>query len=273
MRGDPAAWRAPRPALVAGVDVGSVSAEAVLLQAGHVVAQSTLPTGANSRAAGEEVLRRALEQAGARLAEVAMVVATGYGRMAVDAAQKKVTEITCHARGAGHHFPDAATVIDIGGQDSKVIRLDARGAVSDFVMNDRCAAGTGRFLEVMSRALDVPLDRLGELSLRARRAAPVSSMCTVFAESEVVSLVAEGVPVVEIIAGLHAAVAERIWGMAQRLGLAPRVVMSGGVAYNEGVVRALEQRLGAALAVAPQPHMVGALGAALIAADLVGQGK
>lgn len=255
-------------ALVAGIDVGSVSAEAVLLEGGQVVGQSAIGTGASSKAAGERALRLALERAGRQRGEVRCVVATGYGRMAVEGAHKRVTEITCHARGAWQLFAGGGTVIDIGGQDSKVIRLGPCGAVSDFVMNDRCAAGTGRFLEVMARALEVPLEALGALSARASRAAPVSSMCTVFAESEVVSLVAQGVAVEEIVAGLHAAVAERVCGMAQRLGVAPQVVMSGGVAQNAGVVRAIEEKLGCAVAVPPEPQMAGALGAALIAAEV-----
>ncbi len=254
--------------LVAGVDVGSVSGEAVLLAGGQIVAQSTVPTGSSSRLAGERALGLALERAGVRREEVTFLVATGYGRTAIASAQRRVTEITCHARGAWHLFPGVATVIDIGGQDCKAIRVGERGAAADFVMNDRCAAGTGRFLEVMARALEVPLEQLAELSGRAVRVASISSMCTVFAESEVVSLVAEGVAVEEIVAGLHAAVAERVSGMVQRLGLAPPVVMTGGVAYNAGVVRAIERRLGCPVTVPPNPHLVGALGAALIAAEL-----
>jgi len=254
--------------LVAGIDVGSVSGEAVLVANGRVVAHGTVPTGSSSRLAGERALALALAQAGVGAADLGYVVATGYGRAAVAGARRTVTEITCHARGAWHLIPDAATVIDIGGQDSKVIRLGQRGTAADFVMNDRCAAGTGRFLEVMARALEVPLERLGELSQRASRAAPISAMCTVFAESEVVSLVAEGVPVEEIVAGLHGAIAERIFGMVQRLGLATPVVMTGGVAHNAGVVRAIARRLGCEVAVPPGPHLVGALGAALIAADM-----
>ena len=253
--------------LVAGIDVGSVSAEAVLLADGKILAAVALPTGANSRSAGKRVLDLALEQAGIRQEEISFAVATGYGRKVVDSA-RSVTEITCHARGARHMFPDVKTVIDIGGQDSKVIRLDETGAVNDFVMNDRCAAGTGRFLEVMARALEVPLERLGELSQRASRTASISSMCTVFAESEVVSLVAEGMPTEEIVAGLHAAVAERVFGMVQRLGTASPVVMTGGVAHNIGIVWAIERRLGCKVDVAPNPHLVGALGAALIAEEM-----
>ncbi|MHB1413762.1 MAG: acyl-CoA dehydratase activase [Chloroflexota bacterium] len=258
--------------LVAGVDVGSVSGEAVLLRGGQIVGRSTVPTGSSSRNAGKRVLSIALAEAGAEPADVAFLVATGYGRAAIEGAGRTVTEISCHARGAWHLFAEVGTVIDIGGQDSKVIRVGKGGLAADFVMNDRCAAGTGRFLEVMARALEVPLERLADLSRRAERVASISSMCTVFAESEVVSLVAEGVAVEEIVAGLHAAVAERVFGMVQRLGLVPPVVMSGGVAHNAGVVRAIERRLGCEVAVAADPHMVGALGAALIAADLARDG-
>ncbi len=254
--------------VVAGIDVGSVSAEAVLMAGGRILAQVVTATGANSRVAGDRVLEMALREAGVTREQVRFIVATGYGRKALEKASRSVTEITCHARGAHYLFPEVATVIDIGGQDSKVIRVDRSGAAVDFVMNDRCAAGTGRFLEVMARALDVPLERLGETSGRAHRPAAISSTCTVFAESEVVSLVAEGVPVEEIVAGLHAAVAERIHGMVQRLGLAEPAVMSGGVAHNSGVVRAISKRLGCSLKVAPEPHLVGALGAALVASEM-----
>jgi len=251
--------------LVAGVDVGSVSAEAVIMQNGQVRATSIVPTGASSRRAGERALEVALGQAALGLADLAYIVATGYGRAVLNFAHRQVTEITCHARGAHHLFPDVGTVIDIGGQDSKVIRVDAKGAGSDFVMNEKCAAGTGRFLEVMARALEVEVTDLQELAHRAARPARISSMCTVFAESEVVSLVAEDVPMEEIVAGLHAAIAERVSVMVHRVGVAPRVVMTGGVAKNGGVVRALEQRLGCVITVAPEPEMVGALGAALLA--------
>jgi (R)-2-hydroxyacyl-CoA dehydratese activating ATPase len=256
--------------LVAGVDIGSVTAEAVVLQAGRVVGASTVPTGASSRRAGERALDEALQQAGAIRESLAYVVATGYGRAAIPFANRQVTEITCHARGAHHLEPSARTVIDIGGQDSKVIRLDATGASVDFVMNDKCAAGTGRFLEVMARALEVDITELGKLSARARQPAPISSMCTVFAESEMVALVADSVPVEEIVAGLHAAIAERVMAMAHRLGVEPAVMMTGGVALNGGVVSALQDRLGCDVIVPPDPQRVGALGAALLAGRYAG---
>ncbi|MCL6450214.1 MAG: acyl-CoA dehydratase activase [Acetobacteraceae bacterium] len=253
---------------VAGMDIGSLSTETVVLQGDRVLGSSLLPTGADPRRAAERSLEAALEKAGLCRSHLAMLVATGYGRVSAPRADERVTEITCHARGARRLLPGVGTVIDIGGQDSKVIRLDPSGRVADFVMNDRCAAGTGRFLEVMARALEVPLEELGSLGLSAPRGLPISSLCTVFAESEVVSLLAQGHPRPEIIRGLHESIAQRIQGMAERVGLAPPVLMSGGVANNRGVVEALKARLRVDIAVPPEPQMVGALGAALLAAEM-----
>ncbi len=253
--------------LVVGIDVGSVSAEAVVLKDGEVVGRSALPTGASARRAGERALQAALERSGVTGEDLDYIVATGYGRASLEFANRQVTEISCHARGAHHLFPDVRTVIDIGGQDSKAIRVDENGAVIDFAMNEKCAAGTGRFLEVMARALELKVEDLQELSLHARRAASINSICTVFAESEVVSLIAEDVPVDEIVAGLHASIAERVSSLVRRVGLEPRVVMTGGVARNRGVVRALEEHLGCSVTVPEDPQIVGALGAALLAED------
>jgi len=251
--------------LVVGIDVGSLSAEAVVVRDGRKVAYSILPTGADSRRAAEKAFALALERAGRSKTEVSFAVATGYGRMNVPFADLQVTEITCHARGAFHLYPDTRTVIDIGGQDSKVIRLDGEGAVVDFAMNDKCAAGTGRFLEVMARALETDVDKLSALAAGAPRAAAVSSLCTVFAESEVVSLIGQGTPRGEIAQGLLDSVAERTVGLVGRVGLEPEVTMTGGVAKNAGVVRALSARLGVPVRVPREPQIVGALGAALIA--------
>jgi predicted CoA-substrate-specific enzyme activase len=178
-----------------------------------------------------------------------------------------VTEISCYARGIHHLYPEVQTVIDIGGQDSKVVAVGPRGRPLDFAMNDKCAAGTGRFLEVMVRALQMELKELGPSALRARRAANISSTCTVFAESEVNSLVAEGADREEIVAGLCRAIAQRVGAMARRVGVEPPVAFAGGVAKNVGVVRALEEALGAQLVVPEEPQIVGALGAALVARD------
>lgn len=254
--------------LVAGLDIGSNTTESVLLHEGRVLSFSIFPTGANSRAAAERALAAALERAGAGENDLEGIVATGYGRAFFPRAHKRVTEITCHARGAFFTFPEARTVIDIGGQDSKVIRLDGRGRNVDFQMNDKCAAGTGRFLEVMARALEVPLEDLGRLSLNAARSIKISSMCTVFAESEVVSLVARNEPREVIIRGLHEAIAERTAGLVQRVGIEGGVAFTGGVAKNQGVAKALEERLGVRLLIPSEPQITGALGAALIAEEL-----
>ena len=179
-----------------------------------------------------------------------------------------ITEITCHARGAYYVHPKTRTVIDIGGQDSKVIRLDEQGRNVDFQMNDKCAAGTGRFLEVMAHALEVKVEDLGRLSLSAPRSIKISSMCTVFAESEVVSLIADNQPKEVIIRGLHDSIADRVLGMVNRVGIEEEVTLTGGVAKNEGVVRALEERLRVKLFIPPEPQIIGALGAALLARDL-----
>lgn len=251
--------------LYVGLDIGSLSVEAVVLRDSELVSYSILPTGANSRGSAEKAVALALERAGTTLAAVDFTVATGYGRVNVPFADLQVTEITCHARGAAHLYPETKTVIDIGGQDSKVIRLEEGGAVIDFAMNDKCAAGTGRFLEVMARALEVEVDGLSELAEGAEKPAGITSVCTVFAESEVVSLIGQGAPREEIARGLLESVAERIRGLVSRVGLRPEVTITGGVAKNTGVVRALAQRLGVTVRVPDEPQIVGALGAALVA--------
>ena len=254
--------------LFAGIDIGSLSTEAVLLDAeGAEAGSAIVATGASTRKACEEALSRALSIAGAGASCVAYTISTGYGREMVATADRRVTEIPCHARGARHLFPEARTVFDIGGQDSKVIRLSHEGKVADFAMNDKCAAGTGRFLEVMARTLEMDLEELGPRSLLSAKALTVSSMCTVFAESEVVSLIASGASPEDIARGIHNAVADRIAALAERVGMAPPAVMTGGVAKNPGARRALEERFGFPLLVPEEPQLTGALGAALLARE------
>lgn len=250
---------------VVGIDIGSLSTDAVILVGDEIVSYAIVPTLSSSEVAAKLAYEEALASAGIGLGDVTGVVATGYGRGSIDFASKTVTEITCHALGARRLFAEAKTVIDIGGQDSKVIRLAADGRVEDFSMNDKCAAGTGRFLEVMARSLDTDLQSLGRLSALAKADVRVSSTCTVFAESEVVALVARGVSKEDIIRGLHRSVAERVYAMVARLRAEGPFVMTGGVAKNSGVVAALEERLGARLLVPPEPQIVGALGAAIVA--------
>jgi (R)-2-hydroxyacyl-CoA dehydratese activating ATPase len=249
----------------AGIDVGSLTTDAVILVDDEIAAYAIVPTLSSSEAAAKLAYEQALASAGLTAGDVTNIVATGYGRASTDFASKTVTEITCHAIGARRVFPEARTVIDIGGQDSKVIRLADDGRVEDFAMNDKCAAGTGRFLEVMARSLDTDLQSLGRLSGLATEDIRISSTCTVFAESEVVALVAKGAAKEDIIRGLHRSVAERIYAMVARLRAEPPFVMTGGVAKNSGVIAALEERLGAKLLVPDEPQIVGALGAAIVA--------
>ena len=237
----------------------------MILVGGEVVSYAIVPTLASSEVAAGSAFEQALARAAIAEADVARVVATGYGRASIDFAAKTVTEITCHALGARRLFAQARTVIDIGGQDSKVIRLADDGRVEDFSMNDKCAAGTGRFLEVMARSLDTDLGSLGRLSALSTENVRISSTCTVFAESEVVALVAKGAAKEDIIRGLHRSVAERVYAMVARLRAEGPFVMTGGVAKNSGVVAALEERLGASLLLPEEPQIVGALGAAIVA--------
>jgi len=255
-----------RKKFFAGIDVGSLTAETVIIdEAGAMCAYNIFPTGANSRKAAELSVAAALESSKLKSEDITYTVATGYGRISVPFANKKITEISCHARGARYFFPATRTIIDIGGQDSKVIRLDEEGKVVDFSMNDKCAAGTGRFLEVMARALEVRLDELGELSVKSAKPVPITSMCTVFAESEVVSLIAQGEAKEDIISGLHEAISQRIAGMVRHIGGDGEMTMTGGVAKNQGVVRAIGGKLGCKLNIPNEPQIVGALGAALLA--------
>lgn len=255
--------------LVCGIDVGARTAKVVLLDTaapgefGHWMAD----TGHDPARTGRRLFEAALAERGAAAADITCTVATGYGRASLPFANRAVTEITCHARGVRQYFPDVRTIVDIGGQDSKVIVLDERGAVSDFAMNDRCAAGTGRFLEIVARILDLDLDQLGEAAAQAAHPAAITSQCAVFAESEVVGLLARGVPRQEVLEGVHASIASRIASLAARLSVRPPGVFTGGVAKNEAMVRAVGQALALELAVPPEPQITGALGAALIAAE------
>ena len=249
-----------------GIDIGALTVKAVALDgAGNVIASDVVRSRHDSRQVAARLVEGLLEREGVAADDVGYTVVTGYGRVTYDAANEEVSEITCHARGAIHLFPAARTVIDIGGQDSKVIRVHPRGYVTDFAMNDKCAAGTGRFLEVMADALEVGIEELGPLSQQSRHPVTISSTCTVFAESEVIGQMSRGAPKADIVAGIHAAIANRVAGLAGQVGLEEAVVMTGGVAQNIGVVRALENQIGLRIHLPPEPQLVGALGAALLA--------
>lgn len=249
----------------AGVDIGSLGTKSVVLVDGEIAGYSIIPTGINTEENGTTALNNALENAGLKREDLKYVVATGYGRISAPYADKTVTEITCHAKGAHYIHPKTKTIIDMGGQDCKAIRLDDEGNVTDFAMNDKCAAGTGRFLEVMANVFKVKLDELGPLALKATEVLPVSSTCTVFAESETVSLLARGEKPENIIIGIHHAIANRVSGMFSRVGIEGDVFFSGGVAKNVGMKKALEDALNVKI-VDPEkdPQLVGALGAAVI---------
>jgi len=248
-----------------GIDIGAVSAKAVIVRDRDLIAMTIMDTGPHVEQVADAVLKRVLNDAQITYDDLKGIVATGYGRISVPFPAKKLTEITCHARGVYHLIPEAKTIIDIGGQDSKGILLDEEGTVQDFVMNDKCAAGTGRFLEVMARALNVHIDDLGVISQKSRDPCQMSSVCTVFAESEVVSLRAEGRKREDIVAGIHNAIAGRISAMISQLGCEEQIVLTGGVAQNQGVLRALEEELQRKVRVPEAPQLTGALGAALCA--------
>ena len=254
----------------AGIDSGSTSTDVVILDKDkQMVTGVILPTGAGAAVGAERALEQALEQAGLQRGDIDAIVTTGYGRTAIQDGDKSITEITCHARGAHYLDPSVRTVIDIGGQDSKVIRLDENGAVENFVMNDKCAAGTGRFLEMMARTMEMNLDEMSKAGLHYKEDITISSMCTVFAESEVVSLIAQNKPTDDIVHGLNKAVASKTAALAKRVGGAERYMMTGGVSKNQGLVKTLEEKLGTTLVVSDKAQLCGALGAALFAMDMV----
>lgn len=252
----------------AGIDSGSATTDVVILDAERtIVAKVILPTGAGASHGAERALELALEQAGLARSDLRRIVTTGYGRAVIGAGDRSVTEITCHARGAFHLDPSVRTVLDIGGQDSKVIRLDDHGGVTNFAMNDKCAAGTGRFLEMMARTLELSLEEMGTIGLEWKEDIHISAMCTVFADSEVVSLVAQDKALADIVHGLDDSVAIRAAALYRRVGGTAPVMMTGGVTRNEGVVRAIEARLDTTLIRHPDAQLCGALGAALFAWD------
>lgn len=253
----------------AGIDSGSTSTDVVILDKDrNIIASVIMPTGAGAANGAERALEEALKQAGLEREDLDAVVTTGYGRTAISDGDKSITEITCHARGAHFLDPSVRTVVDIGGQDSKVIRLNEDGTVKNFVMNDKCAAGTGRFLEMMAKTMEISLDELSKVGLSYQEDITISSMCTVFAESEVVSLIAQNKPTDDIVHGLNKAVASKTASLVKRVGGEEAYMMTGGVAQNKGLVKTLEERLGTSLVISDKSQLCGALGAALFAADM-----
>ncbi|MCP4424679.1 MAG: 2-hydroxyglutaryl-CoA dehydratase [Chloroflexi bacterium] len=255
-------------ALSSGVDVGSTQTKAVIInEGGEIVGRALVDTGANVIQAAEKAYQQALQDGDLREEEVEYVIGTGYGRYRVTFGNTQVTEISCHARGAVHMFPDTRTVLDMGGQDTKAIQVSETGEIVDFCMNDKCAAGTGRFLGAASSALEIPLPELGSTALKAERSVRISTTCTVFAESEVLSWLGKGKKIEDILWGVHQSIASRSIGLLRRVGINENVTFSGGVAKNIGMVKALEESMGLTLNVSEESHYMGALGAALFAMD------
>jgi predicted CoA-substrate-specific enzyme activase len=255
-----------------GVDIGSLETKVVLLEDKKILDYRVGRSTFDFKRVGNNLFNELLEKHNLKKSDV-YVMSTGYGRNTVSFADDRITEITAHARGVQYFYPEANSVIDIGGQDSKAIVISKKtGSVIDFNMNDKCAAGTGRFIEVMAGALEVPIQEIGELALDARNPASISSTCTVFAESEVISLFAKGTKKEDIAAGIHKSIAKRVAGMAKRIGVAPLLVFCGGVAKNIAVKKFLEEELGFEIVIPlfngkSSAQLTGALGAALIAQD------
>ena len=251
-----------------GIDAGSRAIKAVLFDTDRkeILSSGLADQGVEQERLATELFETLLRDAGLERSQISGVVATGYGRNAIRFAGTTVTEITCHARGVHQLAPDARTIIEIGGQDSKVIALEDGGRVRDFAMNDRCAAGTGRFLEMVASRLNMNWDQLTELGRQSKSPALISNTCVVFAETEIIGLLAEGKPLPDVVAGVQNAIATRVSGLAGRLAVPP-VYFTGGVALQSGMVRALEDVLSCQVRVAPQPQFTGALGAAVLAGE------
>ncbi|MBT4382279.1 MAG: hypothetical protein HOD28_01565, partial [Candidatus Marinimicrobia bacterium] len=248
-------------ALSAGVDVGSTQTKAVIINEGlEIVGRSLIDTGANVVQAAEKAYLNALNNSGRREEEVAYVIGTGYGRYKVTFGDTQVTEISCHGRGAVHMFPKTRTVLDMGGQDTKAISVSETGEIVDFCMNDKCAAGTGRFLGAASMALDIPLDKLGATALESEKPVKISTTCTVFAESEVLSWLGKGKKIQDILLGVHKSISSRSISLLRRVGLDDEITFTGGVAKNIGMVEVLNKNLGSKMNVSDDSHFMGALG-------------
>jgi predicted CoA-substrate-specific enzyme activase len=272
--------------LTMGIDIGSRSSKCVILDDGKLLTYGSIETGPNILKTAQAVVDAAVHRRTGlwgeyrmplpdakvdhlKIEDMAFIVSTGYGRAVVPFAHRNITEITCHCRGAQWFVPGASTVLDVGGQDSKGIRIGERGDVADFAMNDKCAAGTGRFMEIVAEALQVPLAEIGPLSLKSTKLLPFSSTCAAFGRGAAVTMRKEGQSKEDILNGLHEAIAGRVMPLVKKVGIADKFVISGGIGRNVGLVRKIEARLDGLKANLPQePMIVGAVGAALLALDL-----
>jgi predicted CoA-substrate-specific enzyme activase len=253
-----------------GVDIGSLTGKGLILKDNEILAWEVILTGPDSVKTASDVTAMVLERAGLGLDDMDFVVSTGYGRRVIPFAKKNVSEISCHAKGASWFFPEARTILDMGGQDCKAIRCDDRGKVTDFVMNDKCAAGAGRSMEIMAKLVDVPLEEMGGLSLEAEGGGvPISSTCVVFARSDALGHLRRGVDRSEVLAGACEALASRVKNLLKRVGMAEAFVISGGIAKNVGVVRRIEKAVGMEARICYEPQIIGALGAAIFGREIL----
>lgn len=260
--------------IVAGCDVGSLTGKAVIMKDGEIISSSIVPTTVKPERTARNAMDEALAKCGLSQEAIEYMIGTGYGRVKIPFADDNVSEISCHGKGANSLVPSIRLIIDVGGQDCKVIRVNKDGKLLDFAMNDKCAAGTGRFLETMARALELKLEEMGPLSLKSSAPVAITAQCSVFAETEVVSRMADGAEVADIVAGIHDAVAARIMTLIKRVGIEEDITITGGVAKNIGVVSFLEKRTGLKAKELPvDPQLMGALGAALTAANHMKTGK
>ncbi|MFO7963524.1 MAG: acyl-CoA dehydratase activase [Desulfobacterales bacterium] len=252
---------------VAGIDIGSAASKSVILNEKGILASHVMETGPRSRATAEEALQGVLNKGNLTHADLEYIVATGYGRINVPSANEIITEIACHAKGVHAVFQHARTILDMGGQDCKAIRIDKTGRHVGFAMNDKCAAGTGRFLEIMAQMLKVPLEEIGPLSLEAGDDIKISNVCVVFARSEVARHLRRGIKKADILGGLHASIADRVYGLLKRVGIESEFVISGGIGKNIGVVKRVEAKVGLSAHISYDPQIIGALGAACFAKE------
>lgn len=253
--------------IVAGIDVGSRTTGAAILENERVVSYSIISTGPESTKTAYQGMKEALKNHDISFDTIDYIVATGYGRVMVPFANKIITEISCHAKGAHWHFPTVRTVLDMGGQDCKAIRVDNEGNPIKFAMNDKCAAGTGRFLEIMADMLNLSLEDFSTFPLKSKNEVRISSTCAVFAKSEAISLIKRGMPKEDVVAGLHEAIAERVYDLVRRVGVEKDFVISGGIAKNIGIVSKIEKKIGLKILIPDEPQIVGAIGAALLAKE------
>jgi predicted CoA-substrate-specific enzyme activase len=253
--------------IVAGIDIGSRTAKAVVMSNGSILSSVICDTGADSVKTSHTTMAEALKGTGLSQGDIQYIVATGYGRVLVPFANENVSEISCHARGINWYFPSVRTVLDMGGQDCKAINCDSNGLVTNFIMNDKCAGGTGRFLEMIAEVLNTSLDEIGELSLSSRNAMPFNTICAVFAQSEAIAHFRKGVAKSDILSGLHEAIATRCLNLLKRLSIEREFSITGGIAKNRGMVAKIREKIGMEPLLCEDPQIVGALGAALFAEE------